>query len=153
MNLRGLINNVIKEEFSLTEEREQFDILYHGTDLESAMSIQQNGIDMSKAHGGYFGWGFYTTPDIELAKSNYGDFSEGEGSAVLEFKLDPNANILDLRDEQDFELWKRYNRLIYDKNAYKKFVSDGIDGLWDDSFDGVVVYNPNVLKLINIHNF
>jgi hypothetical protein len=117
------------------------------------MNIKQRGIDMSKAQGGYFGWGFYTTPDIELAKSNYGDFSEGDSSVVLEFKLDPNANILDLRDSNDFELWKRYSRLIYDKNAYKKFVSDGIDGLWDDSFDGVVLYNPNVLKLINIHKF
>lgn len=149
-NLKKFIRTKVRK--LLTEEREIFTTLYHGTDLKSALNIKKTGIDISKGYGGYFGWGFYTTPDIELAKSNYADFSgDDEGGAILELELDPKANILDLRDAEDFEVWKKYSKMINNKNLYKELISVGIDGLWDDSFDGVVIYNPNVLTLKNIH--
>ena len=133
----------------LKEHREIFKTLYHGTDKVSAELIK-DGIDISKSSGGYFGYGFYTTPDFYLAKSNYSDFcgdddGDDDGGAIIEFELSNNSNILDLRDSDDFELWKKYSRRINDKNLYKELIQNGIDGLYDDSFDGVVIYNPNVL--------
>ncbi|MFW5847646.1 MAG: hypothetical protein ACOCVF_01840 [bacterium] len=148
------IKNIIIESIYkfLSEEREIFKTLYHGTDLKSALEIKQHGIDISKSEGGYFGWGFYTTPNYNLAKSNYSEFSGDEdGGVIMEFELLPNSNILDLRNAEDFETWKQYANQVYDKNLHKKLVNNGIDGLWDDSFDGVVIYNPNVLTLKKIH--
>jgi hypothetical protein len=136
----------------LNEQREIFTKLYHGTDIKSALNIQKNGVDISKGYGGYFGWGVYTTSNIDLAKSNYADFSgDEEGGVVLELELLPTSNILDLRDFDDFELWKKYSKKINDKNLYKELIKIGIDGLWDDSFDGVVIYNPKVLIFKKIH--
>lgn len=136
----------------MNEQREIFTKLYHGTDIKSALNIQKNGVDISKGYGGYFGWGVYTTSNIDLAKSNYADFSgDEEGGVVLELELLPTSNILDLRDFDDFELWKKYSKKINDKNLYKELIKIGIDGLWDDSFDGVVIYNPKVLIFKKIH--
>lgn len=150
MEIRKYIKNELKK--IIKEERETFKTLYHGTSLDSAINIKEEGIDISKGHGGYFGWGFYTTPDFELARMNYADFSgDEEGGVVLELEVSEDANILDLRDPDDFETWKPFSKKIHDKNLYKELVDKGIDGLWDDSFDGVVFYNPNVLILKKIH--
>jgi hypothetical protein len=152
--MKSLIKKLLKEGLGLkqlNEERKQFDVLYHGTDDESAKQIQSQGVKIEHSHGGYFGWGFYTTPFYDLAKSNYADFSDDEeGGVILEFKLTPNANILDLGDENDWERWRPYSGMIHDKTLFKRLVQDGIDGLWDNSFDGVVIYNPKVLVLTNI---
>jgi hypothetical protein len=151
-DIREMIDKVKNFKGSINEQREVFNKLYHGTDIESAMDIQKNGVDISKGYGGYFGWGFYTTPDFDLAKSNYADFSDDEeGGVILEFELLPTANILDLNDSDDFELWKKYSKRINDENLYKELTEIGIDGLWDNSFDGVVIYNPKVLVFKNIH--
>jgi len=141
------------DEFNkLNEVREIFTSLYHGTDLASALNIEKKGVSIKQSSGGYFGWGFYTTPDYKLAKSNYADFSDGdEGGAILEFKLKDTANILDLRDEKDWDIWIKYSRQVSNPEFYKTVTNDGIDGLWDNSFEGVVIYNPKVLELIKIH--
>lgn len=132
--------------------REKFNILYHGTSKTNAEKIEKIGIDMRFSNGGYFGWGFYTTPDYELAKANYGDFNEDdEPGAVLELQLDPNANILDLRNEDDWNTWLPYADNIYKPNLWQLLVANGIDGLWDNSFEGVIIYNPKALKLLKIH--
>ena len=149
MESRKFIATTMRE--YLNEQREIFDLLYHGTDMKSGLDIQKKGVDILKGHGGYFGWGFYTTPTIELAKSNYADFSGDEnGGVVLELQLSKNAKILDLRDPDDFEIWKPYSNKIYDKNLYRELIGAGIDGLWDDSFEGVVIYNTNVIFLRQI---
>lgn len=138
----------------LNEQREVFTSLYHGTSLNAAIDIQNNGIDITKSEGGYFGYGFYTTPDYNLARSNYADFSdeEDDSGVILEFELLPSANILDLRVAEDFEIWKKYAKKIHDRNLYKELIKNGIDGLYDDSFEGVVVYNSRVLIFKNIIN-
>ncbi len=149
MELRKFIKTTIRK--YLHEQREIFHTLYHGTDINSAIHIKNNGIDISKSVGGYFGWGFYTTPKFELAKSNYADFSDDENDGVvLELELSKNANVLDLSDSDDWETWKPYSDKIYNKNLYKELISNGIDGLHDNSFDGVVIYNPSVLTLKRI---
>jgi hypothetical protein len=137
---------------SLVEHRKTFRRVFHGTDSNAASDIKKNGVGIEKGHGGYFGWGFYTTPDIELAKSNYADFSDNENDGIiLEFEILAEANILDLDDPEDFETWKPFSDKINYKDLYKKLTKKGIDGLWDESFEGVVIYNPKVLKLIKIH--
>ena len=143
-----ILHKIIQEEIQrLFEIREQFNTVYHGTSKEGAQDIINNGIDMSKSDGGYFGKGFYTTPDPELAKSNYADFSGDEGGVILELQISPEANILDLRDAEDFETWKPFSKLIHRPDIHEILTSKGIDGLWDDSFDGVVIYNPDVIRV------
>jgi hypothetical protein len=116
----------------LNEEREIFGTLYHGTDMKSAIDIKTNGVSNDKSCAGYFGKGFYTTPDFGLAKSNYADFvDDDQAGVVLEFKLSPSANILDLRDGHDWEIWKRYDKnIVFTNDFYKRATRDGIDGLW-----------------------
>jgi hypothetical protein len=125
--------------------------VYHGTDLKSAKDIQQNGLSLDKCEKGYFGKGFYVTTDQALAKSNYADFSgeEEETGIVLEFTLNPQGKILDLRESKDWE--------FYQKNKLENYLGDdklpqimqkiGIDALYDRSMDAFVVYNLNILKL------
>ena len=145
---------IIKEEIALMETREIFHRVYHGTSNSGAKDIEQNGVDITKSHGGYFGWGFYCAVDYELAKSNYAEFADendiDERGAVLEFEILPQANILDLRDDDDWNTWLPYAARISDRNLYKTLVNAGIDGLFDNSFGGVIIYNPAVLKLIRI---
>lgn len=44
--------------------------VYHGTTLENAVEIYNNGIDLSKSNTYLdFGRGFYVTPDLEMAKN------------------------------------------------------------------------------------
>ena len=47
---------IIKEEIALMETREIFHRVYHGTSNSGAKDIEQNGVDITKSHGGYFGW-------------------------------------------------------------------------------------------------
>jgi len=157
MKINEIIKKLILE--SLNEERKKFNKLFHGTDIKSAMKIKKNGIDITKGDG-YFGTGFYTTPDFNLAISNYANFAEYDDEeftlekatgVVLEFNIIDNSKILDLRDYEDFEKWKRFSNRIDNKNLYKELIKNDIDGLWDDSFEGVVIYNKDILKLIKIH--
>ena len=129
-------------------------IVFHGTDMESAEDIVQNGVDMSKASGGYFGFGFYTTPDKILAKSNYADFGREDGeAAVVELVIKPNARILDMRDEEDSAIYMRVSqngRNIGFSSFPGQMVAAGADGLFDRSFDGVVIYNPAAVKVVGL---
>jgi hypothetical protein len=126
--------------------------VYHGTDLKSAQNILSGGVQIAASTGGYFGRGFYTTPDVSLAKSNYADFAADEENespgAILSFTISSSARILDMRDENDSDFWMRISKrgsIISADDFDKIMVSNGIDGLFDRSFDGVVIYNPSVL--------
>ena len=129
--------------------------LYHGTDRKSADDIIKRGIDMSKSEKGYFGRGFYTATDEALAKSNYADFADDEGSGVvLKFSLSPNAKILNLTNEKDSEeytttKWKGVpiENLRHRDDFDEIMVELGFDGLEDRSFGGIVIYNPKAIKL------
>ena len=132
--------------------------LYHGTDIESAKNIAKYGVDIKKSHKGYFGIGFYTATNENLAKSNYADFAddEGEPGTVLKFKLNSNAKILDLDKPKDFEEYKNakwkgvpITDLRHLDNFNEIMVDLGFDGLRDEgSFGGIVVYNPKSIKLV-----
>jgi len=124
------------------------DIVYHGTSVEGARDIEENGIDMDKSTKGYFGTGFYVTPDKELARSNYASFSDDEGGVVLEFKIIKKGRVLDLRNEGDWIKWRDsgLDRLKGRDGFDKIAVKAGIDGLYDNSFGGYVIYNPGVLE-------
>jgi hypothetical protein len=139
----------------LNETQGEFTNVFHGTSLKGAENIQKYGVKISKSFGGYFGWGFYTATEYNLAKNNYAEFSDDnatdEKGVILEFKIDPNANILDLRNETDFKTWLPYSKAINEPNLYQVLVKHGIDGLYDNSFEGVVIYNPKVLTLVKLH--
>lgn len=150
-----LFNNLVE---SLLKEKEETPFAYpltvfHGTDLESAQDIKQNGLTLDKCERGYFGKAFYVTPDRNLAQENYADFSEEEG-IVLEFNLNPIQKILDLRESQDWETYRKLtykNRKITDFLGYDEFPnimkSLGIDALYDRSNEAFAVYNLKTLVL------
>jgi hypothetical protein len=129
--------------------------VYHGTDLESAKDIHENGLNINKCDRGYFGKAFYVTTDKALAQSNYADFSgEDEGGVVLKFEMNPINKVLDLRKSDD---WDTYISLMYKGRNIKDYMgfdefpsimkSLGIDALYDRSNDAFSVYNINILKL------
>jgi len=132
--------------------------LYHGTDAKSAENIVKSGIDMNKSDKGYFGRGFYTATDEKLAKSNYADFADDEDApgVVLKFQLNSNAKILDLDNPEDWDEYKSTTwkgipiTELRHRDDFDNVMTDlEIDGIRDEgSFGGIVIYNPDVIKLV-----
>lgn len=125
-------------------------LVYHGCSQASADSIMR-GIEVPPT-GGYFGNAFYVADDAKLAKSNYADMADEEegGAAVVEFTVKPGARILDLRDEEDSEVWMRVSRRGSDislPDFHTRMVRQGIDAVYDRSVGGLAVYNPEILDL------
>lgn len=151
------IKTIILEEISnIFEVRENFKTVYHGTSNSGARNIEANGIDINKSEGGYFGKGFYCAINFDLARSNYAEFADendiDERGAVMEFQILPEANILDLRDADDWDTYLPFSRTIFNPSHPQQMINAGIDGLYDNSFEGVVIYNPEVLKYIKTIN-
>lgn len=121
--------------------------VFHGCSLSAAQDIEENGILMDRSFKGYLGQAFYVTPSEELARDHYADFSEDEG-AVIRFFIKEDARILDLRNLEDSLTWTN-SGLPKDTGADNfafKARQIGIDGVFDRSFDGVAIYNPNILE-------
>jgi len=132
-------------------------VVYHGTDEKSARNIAEKGIRIEASSKGYFGMGFYTTPNAALAKSNYADFADDDDGAgvVLAFEVSPQARLLDLRRSKDWDKWaalsyegRKATDLMFRDDFHKVMQSLKIDGLYDESFEGWVFYNPKVLTLV-----
>jgi hypothetical protein len=148
--LEGLYDSISNDKFSYPLT------IFHGTDLESAKDIKQNGLDLSKCDRGYFGKAFYVTTDENLAKSNYADFSgDDEGGVVLKFEMNPINKVLDLRNSDDWDFYinlKYKGRKITDFMGFDEFpsimTSLGIDALYDRSNDAFAIYNVNILNII-----
>jgi len=128
--------------------------LYHGTGLSSARNILANGVDLNRCSPGYFGTGFYCARDEALARSNYADFcdEDGDEGVVLAIYLQRAARILDLRNETDFQRWREghFENAIGRPDFPYVMRHHGIDGLYDNSFQGVVIYNPTVIDVIRL---
>ena len=133
-------------------------VVYHGTDKQSAQDIIDNGIDNLKGSGGYFGWAFYTTLDKSMAQSNYADFAEEEEytdtrGAVLTFKVSANAKVLDLAKPDHWDIYIKTNHqdfLNTPEGSQKIFTDHGIDAIFDDSNDSLMVFNTQILEPIDI---
>jgi hypothetical protein len=128
-------------------------IMFHGTSKTGALSIKNHGILQSKSTKGYFGRGFYMTSDYDLAKNNYADFAEeGETGDIVVIKIKSHARILDLRTENDFLLYAKVTRngsILGNDNLDNIMIQNGIDGLFDRSFGGVVIYNPKAVEVMS----
>lgn len=125
-------------------------LVYHGCSQAASESIMQ-GIEVPPT-GGYFGNAFYVADDAKLAKSNYADMADEDegGAAVLEFTIKPGARILDLRDDEDSEVWMRVSSRGSDisrPDFHVRMVRQGIDAVYDRSVGGLAVYNPEILDL------
>jgi len=129
-------------------------VMFHGTSKEGAQDIMNSGIDNSKSQKGYFGRGFYMASDYDLAKGNYADWAEeDEEGSVLVVKISEGANILDLRDSEDSEVYSRvseHGRLCGRDDFDLIMTTNGIDGLFDRSFGGIVIYDPSVLTVLGV---
>lgn len=125
--------------------------LFHGTSKPGAQSIVDEGIDISKSTGGYFGRGFYMASDVQHAQSSYADMNEtDEPGDVIAVRVKPTARILDLREPRD---WATYiatglDKQIWRDNFPQLMIEKGIDGIHDRAFGGVVIYNQDVLEPI-----
>ena len=129
-------------------------VIFHGTSDAGAKSIHSNGVIIDKSTGGYFGVGFYAATDATLAANSYADFAEendlsGEGS-VIAVKIKNNARILDMRSEKDWETYQKTNpdQHLSSRNFAERMRSFGIDGLFDRSFGGLVIYNPKAIEVL-----
>jgi len=126
-------------------------VMFHGTEKSSAESIHKK-IDLNKTTAGYFGKGLYLASDYGLAKSNYADMSGDEsGGSVIAIKIKDTAKILDLRDEVDSMRWdvlSKKGNLLSSDSLPIIMKKAGVDGLFDRSFGGVVIYNPAAVTTI-----
>ncbi|XP_028519190.1 uncharacterized protein LOC110253136 isoform X2 [Exaiptasia diaphana] len=126
-------DSAIVEEDSL---RQEYSVLFHGTDIKSAVDISSGGIDVSmgsQKRDFSDGSGFYLTDDFEHAE-NWA-FSMTQKPVVLIFKIPnsclENVNILSLSGEE--RQWKEIvdaNRSgILDREMRKTLKDyDGIEG-------------------------
>lgn len=130
-------------------------IVYHGTSEAAALDIAKRGVRIEASSKGYFGMGFYTTENKTLAKSNYADFADDDEGAgvVLEFKVSPRARLLDLRKPKHWEKWasltyrgRKVTEYLSFDNFHEVMQAVGVDGLYDESFEGWVFYTPKVLR-------
>jgi predicted nucleotidyltransferase len=127
-------------------------VLFHGASEEGARDLLREGVDNSRSGGGYFGPGFYMACNAALAKSNYADLS-GEDGAVVAVRIKPGANILDLRREEDAYRFNAASRHGADvsKPGFDRIMREhGIDGLFDRSMEGVVIFDPMAVKILGI---
>lgn len=138
------------EILQITEPEDQCPVygtyLYHGTSEDSANNIIENGIDINKCSHGYFGLGFYTASKFSLAKNNYADMSDDKG-AVVQLKIKPSATILDTRNEHD---WSKLSANKDNSSMHIYAFKNGIDGIYDRSFGGVVIYNPEAVEVVGL---
>lgn len=140
------------KEYFLKEETELIYPLtvFHGTDINSANDVKENGLDLSKCDKGYFGKAFYVTTDEALAKSNYSDFSgDEEGGVVLKFEMNPINKVLDLRNSDDWEFYKKNNieKFLGRDELPRIMMKLGVDALYDRSNDAFAVYNVSILNI------
>jgi hypothetical protein len=128
--------------------------VYHGTSNENAEDILNYGIKPSIGTG-YFGRAFYVADDVELAISNYAEFSDDEnGGAVIVTTIKEGALILDLRNHKDNQKWIEsglvsiIGRDDFDLQARKR----GIDGVYDRSVGGLAIFNAAILTKPHLIN-
>jgi hypothetical protein len=122
--------------------------VYHGTSIESAEDIFDNGIVAARGDG-YFGRAFYAAEDEALAISNYADFSgDHDGGTVLEVTIEEGARILDTRNEDDAKELERSGLMQHlgSPDLDRRARALGIDGIYDRSVGGVAIYNPKRLS-------
>jgi len=127
--------------------------VWHGTDAASARDILENGIDMSRSEKGYFGQGFHVADTPDLARSNYAEFSgDDAGGAVISGRIADDARILDLRNARDANIWSDSGLAgrVSEDGFARLARRAGIDGLYDRSVGGVVIYNPGALENLGL---
>lgn len=127
--------------------------VFHGTSVEAADDIVENGIDMDKSGGGYFGQGFYVAEEEGLARSNYADFSGDEdGGVVIKLEIKDGARILDMRNAVDADFWVTSGlaNAISSRDFAARAVKAGVDGVYDRSFGGLAIYNPDAVECLGL---
>lgn len=122
--------------------------IFHGTELPYAKNIVDNGIDLTKCSKGYFGTGFYCATSHELAESNYANMADEP--AIVAMRLNKDANILDLRTESGFAFYQKHQieNVLGSDNLVEIMRKLKVDGLYDRSFGGMVIYNPKALEVV-----
>lgn len=124
--------------------------VFHGTSAESARSIREDGIDMARCEGGYFGNGFYCAAERRLAAQNYAGMAEGGGGEVVAVRIGAGARVLDLRDPGDCDRWIAATRGLHlgDPGFAARMRRAGIDGVYDNSMQGVAIFNPSACEVL-----
>lgn len=108
-------------------------ILYHGTDLDSAIDIEKNGVNLRKGRDFVdFGKGFYLTDNKGTAKhwATRNPFKRG---AILKFSFDwSNLNVKIFQDADDDWGNEIYaNRIAIQESHYDCIIGPIADGLME----------------------
>jgi catechol 2,3-dioxygenase-like lactoylglutathione lyase family enzyme len=122
--------------------------LFHGTSLEGAADIAENGIDIDKFHKGYFGLAFYVADVEGDASMRFADASDDEG-AVLRFFANDDMKALDLRNGGDWEFWVRSGLAgrVGEDGFAELAISHGVQAVYDRSVGGLAVFDPSALLI------
>ncbi len=156
---QGEVDQSIIDQYSIDPEQVPVGewagrMMFHGTSTEGAISITGEGINNEKSNSGYFGPGIYLASDHTLARDNYAEFSDdATGGKVVAIRIKPDARILDLRDSADWDTYVKYSgggKDVSRPDFDKQMVKAGIDGLFDRSFGGVVIYNPKAVEALKL---
>lgn len=126
--------------------------VFHGTDQASAADILAHGVNLDASHKGYLGQGFYVAEDADYARSNYADFSGGDGGSVLVMTISESARIIDLRNAEDAKRWTALGlgKLVSADGFARIARLSGVDGCYDRSVGGLAIYNTSILEGVRL---
>jgi hypothetical protein len=143
----NLVNQIVDALLSPDEHGTSWagEVVYHGTGRAHASAITKH-LEIQPT-GGYFGNAFYVADSPKLAKNAYADVSDDE-PVVLMFRINENAKILDLREEDAWERWAKLANMIYRSDCSEQMVKAGVDGIYDRSVGGLAIYNPKVITFL-----
>jgi hypothetical protein len=135
MMIRNLIN--------LLEKTLEHTYVLHHTTRDAATRLIDNGINPSKETGP-FGHGFYTVM--------HPSSSDDEDVILLEYRLQDDMRILDLREDSDLKLWYDAGASAHFENPHlwKLMMRHGIDGV--KSGQRVCFYNPEALRFVRVYS-
>lgn len=115
-------------------------MFFHGTDIESALDIYQNGINRDKCTPGYFGKGFYVSDDYVVSARNHA----GREGAVVVFRSDSPVII------DGGEMISRYGRILSSSDLDLIISRDGVSACKDSSMGGLCFYDYQALSPIAV---
>lgn len=129
--------------------------VFHNTSRAAAERIIAEGVKADLLTPGYFGTGFYVTPNAEYARSHYADSAEDEGAVIqCEIAAFPGM-ILDLRNPFDSETWLRADldkSLGAEDFIRQAFARHRIAGIYDRSMEGLAIYDLSILRSFQIYS-
>lgn len=139
---------MIRNLINLVEHNFAHAHVWHGTTREIANDLIEQGLQPSF---GEFGHGFYALESPHLAGDELQE-EDTDDHVVLEYKVEDDPRILDLRDDADLMLWQNSGAAdhIDNPHLWKLMVKQGIDAVRNSHI--ICFYNPHILKFARVYS-